>query len=605
MKVSKVYLVAFSLILAAFPQAAHADALTNCRIPGGERNIVSLGFPLRAERLANFPKPKILVLQFQLKDEPIRNISQEELSTFSKVAQDVKDFSSNLNSPEFIFSQVIQIPWTSAELDEIKVNVPKTWGTDFSNSTYGFTEKVIKYADSSIDYRGVDAVILYGKSSSRKQEVAEAMMFTSGFIPTNNANRADGSNWFAPLKTDEGFISNVSLLYNRSERNVITHELMHLYGLTDLYGGNSGPGVFSLMESNWLNLLTYEKWILGWHPDNLVKCLSRVSISTLTDFSLEFKRNKEIMVVTTVSGTNYVVETLAHQGKPTLAFYSVENNRRPPLTLFKDSQSIRYADLQLANPEKIGAQLIAPDLTLLITDIDSERVSFSLFGNSMSNSEAVKTLVSLSANKRAMRFSEIAEKERLIAEAKAAAELKAKQEADAKAAAELKARQEAEAKAKAAAELKAKQEAEAKAAAELKAKQEAEAKAAAELKAKQEAEAKAAAELKAKQEAEAKAAAELKAKQDAAADKAALAKAQSELVAANAALADAQKVNRELQTQLNSVEAQFKLLSDSVSAIQGQVSQLNSKLAAALTGQSAANAKLKKVCSAKPKPKGC
>jgi len=57
--------------------------------------------------------------------------------------------------------------------------------------------------------------------------------------------------------------------------------------------------------------------------------------------------------------------------------------------------------------------------------------------------------------------------------------------------------------AKAAAELKAKQEAEAKAAAELKAKQEAEAKAAAELKAKQEAEAKAAAELKAKQEAEA------------------------------------------------------------------------------------------------------
>ena len=66
---------------------------------------------------------------------------------------------------------------------------------------------------------------------------------------------------------------------------------------------------------------------------------------------------------------------------------------------------------------------------------------------------------------------------------KAAAELKAKQEAEAKAAAD-----------KAAAELKAKQEAEAKAAADLKAKQEAEAKAAAELKAKQEAEAKAAAD---------------------------------------------------------------------------------------------------------------
>jgi hypothetical protein len=98
-----------------------------------------------------------------------------------------------------------------------------------------------------------------------------------------------------------------------------------------------------------------------------------------------------------------------------------------------------------------------------------------------------------------------------IAAAKAAAELKAKQEAEAKAAAELKAKQEAEAKAaaeKAAAELRAKQEVEAKVAAELRAKQEAEAKAAAELKAKQDAEAaaeKAAAELKAKQDAEAKA----------------------------------------------------------------------------------------------------
>jgi hypothetical protein len=62
---------------------------------------------------------------------------------------------------------------------------------------------------------------------------------------------------------------------------------------------------------------------------------------------------------------------------------------------------------------------------------------------------------------------------------------------------------------KAAAELKAKQDAEAnKQEAEAKAKQEVEAKAAAELKAKQDAEAKAAAELKAKQDAEAKAAAE-------------------------------------------------------------------------------------------------
>jgi hypothetical protein len=130
-------------------------------------------------------------------------------------------------------------------------------------------------------------------------------------------------------------------------------------------------------------------------------------------------------------------------------------------------------------------------------------------------------------------------------------------------------------------------------------------KASAELKAKQDAEAKIAAELKAKQEAEAKAAAELKAKQEAAADKAALAKAQSELAAANAALADAQKVNREQAARITSFEEQFKVLSESVATVQNQLSQLNSKLIAALTGLNTANAKIKKICAAKPKPKGC
>jgi hypothetical protein len=145
----------------------------------------------------------------------------------------------------------------------------------------------------------------------------------------------------------------------------------------------------------------------------------------------------------------------------------------------------------------------------------------------------------------------------------------------------------------------------AKAAIELKAKQDAEAKAAIELKAKQDAEAKAAAELKAKQDAEAKAAAELKAKQEAAADKAALAKAQSELSEANAALADSQKVNREQAARIISFEEQFEALSELVATVQNQLAQLNRKLAAALAGQNAANAKLKKVCSAKPKPKSC
>jgi chromosome segregation ATPase len=84
-----------------------------------------------------------------------------------------------------------------------------------------------------------------------------------------------------------------------------------------------------------------------------------------------------------------------------------------------------------------------------------------------------------------------------------------------------------------------------------------------------------------------------------------LIKAQNELAEAKTALADSQKVNREQAARIASFEQQFKVLSESVNALQSQVSQLNTKLVAALSGLNSANAKIKKICAAKPKPKGC
>ena len=154
--------------------------------------------------------------------------------------------------------------------------------------------------------------------------------------------------------------------------------------------------------------------------------------------------------------------------------------------------------------------------------------------NAIDQAAAIDAANKAAADKAAADLKAKQEADAKAAADKAAADLKAQQEAAEKAAADLKAQQEADAKAaaeKVATDLKAKQEADAKAAAEkvaadLKTKQEADAKAAADLKAKQEADAKVAAEkvaadLKAKQAADAKAAADLKAKQAAAAKAAA------------------------------------------------------------------------------------
>jgi hypothetical protein len=366
---------------------------------------------------------------------------------------------------------------------------------------------------------------------------------------------------------------------------VVTHEFGHSYGLPDLYltsGDNSAGktlGPFDIMDSvtGISNSVTFiQRWMLGWLSDIEVSCLIpdatpttiflkpvNVTDSKFKGVIIPISEYESILIEARVKSEFddlssdqegvlvYLSDTRIASGKGPLRIIPSRNSSTLDLKTMDDVDRFKFGALRLY--EQISYGDVFVEFSGRIGD---------LFKVTMTKGNDF-----------------------FIATAKDAAD---------KAAAELKAKQEAEAKA--AAELKAKQEAEAKAAAD---------KAAAELKAKQEAEAKVAAELKAKQEAEAKAAADLKAKQDAAADKAALAKAQSELAAANAALADSQKVNREQAARITSFEEQFKVLSESVATVQNQLSQLNSKLVAALTGLNTANAKIKKICAAKPKPKGC
>jgi M6 family metalloprotease-like protein len=371
---------------------------------------------------------------------------------------------------------------------------------------------------------------------------------------------------------------------------VFAHEYGHLLGMYDYYipgivNSGKSPGPFDLMgnTSGTANsFFGFQRWVQGWIDDSDVICdftINTSSVHTLSPLNqiagkklyvhpldgstalvVEYRTDSEFDTLQENAGLLvYIIDMKVATGYGPISIQPSEQD----LVLNPRDDVVRYSTAPLST----GQFVRVGDLVVFADQVGTKEASFRVFTK---------------------------------------AEFAAKQEVDAKVAAEVKAvADKMIADAKAAAELKARQEAEAKAAAELKARQEAEAKAAAELKARQEADAKAAADLKAKQEAEARAAAELKAKQESAADKAALAKAQSELSEANAALADSQKVNRELQSQLSAIESQFKLLSDSVAVIQNQLSQLNAKFVAALAGQNAANAKLKKVCSAKPKPKGC
>ena len=511
MRIKSASIVLSSLIISLIPAIANAQPVSACRISTSENQIVSIGFPFKPERLSYVNNPKILVMPYRLKGETDFNFDDKEKDIFLRSSENISKLSSEKSKVSFVFSSVVDLSITAKEMDDISRNVKDTWQRDYANSTWGFVKKMITDQDKLIDYTNISGVVLVGSSKITSAWIAEAMMMTKN--PFNP--------WFAQITTDEGPISNAVLIYNQLgdiNSTTLTHEIMHLYGLTDLYGSATSPN-HSLMSNGLLSLLGIEEWVLGWLPDENVQCINLDSelSKTSLDNKLSIKKSdrNQLIIIPTGLKTALIVEQVYQAGKNHLLFYSLDNDARPAITTFRDDYTFELF-IDVSATSGASRVLTGKTFNLLVEKNDGKDISLRLIPPSLMNTDEAKKLISTAEVNR--QDAELKVKEE--AAAKVAAELKIKQEAEAKAAAELKAKQDAEAKVAAdqAAELKIKQDFEAKVAADLKAKLEAEAKAvadkaAAELISKQEAETKLAADkiaadLKAKQDAEAKATAD-------------------------------------------------------------------------------------------------
>ena len=425
--------------LAYLPQAS-AASIDDCRINASRFQVVSLGFPLRAERIAYFSKPKILVVPFQLKDNPSFVFTNAMKNDYLTAAENISSFSSGLSKVEFVFAPTISTELTNADMDQLKINQREQFQKDETKSTYGFVRKFLTDHDSRLDFTGINGVILAGSSTSAFSDIAEAFMFW---------NKPDNP-WFRPMETAEGQISNAVLLDNHSSQQTITHEIMHMFGLTDLYGSDTGPGRLSLMASNELNLLSYEKWVLGWLPNSEVQCFTNLAQNSLTTFSFDYTKNDQLAIFRAPENENYIIETTKVNGTRYLAFYSLNNEGRPPLTFFQERAQAQSGGVEIENHLVIGTQLKSTKYTLLVSNLDSSSITLNIAPAAQTDSKEFKDLVAKSSEIKNKIEQEIQNK------ARAAAELKAKQDAEERAATE----------AKLAADLKAKQDAEAKAAAD-------------------------------------------------------------------------------------------------------------------------------------------
>jgi hypothetical protein len=484
-------------LLQSAPSFESSPNVRSCKIgAGGRQKSVSIDFPISKKRISPIGSPKVLLVVADFVDSPYIGKPEDLINKIFDPAK-TRDFFLANSYGKLVFDFSI---FPNTIRTEIKYSDARPVR---SSSQYKVKYDVISKLPKSVWEEKIDSIVVLGYGVPEVFGAWAAGQETplSG-VPYDFYN--PGFAW--------------SGIYNELDQKrlpswkIFAHELGHLLGLIDLgatevpdnYWKGGTPGPFDLMGQSpgaANEFFGWHKWLLGWINDDQVLCLDgkqdrvKFEISSLSRSTQGYK-----IAVIPVSEHEVLVIESRRQG-----IYDALGVNEGVLVYRIDIRNTYHPTLQ---PLKIIAResdrlkrAFSPDFTDMDRYLEATLnplqyvISDSFMIENLSSINGVDSIEVFSGKEALNRVATLNE-QKLAAEAKAAAELKAKQEAEAKAAAELKAKQEAEAKA--AAELKAKQEAEAKAAAELKAKQEAEAKAAAELKAKQEAEAKAAAAAKKK-----------------------------------------------------------------------------------------------------------
>jgi hypothetical protein len=364
---------------------ANIQSIDECKIAVSPKHIISLGFPIHEFRLKHIPKPKILVVPFRLKNVEYKFDSSER-ELFLEAKKNISNFSNGRSEIDFTFNSVIDIPTTAREMAQITLphlSKKETWQERYAESTWGFVSRFITEQDSKINYSGFDAVILISKSLSVEFTAAEAMIMSKDYNP-----------WHQPMETEEGPINNVAFHYNASVARTVTHEIMHLYGLSDLYG--SGFGVpSSLMGSHVIDLLAWEKWVLGWLADENVQCLSG-SIKddrelTTTIFNFDYSKSDQLLVIPTGEKKALVFDLVKRKDRSSVSFYSIDNDVRPPIAAFP-SNRFEFST-EISQKQGIGTLIKSPEYSLLITDNDGQNLSLVLIPTNIVNSDAALKLI--------------------------------------------------------------------------------------------------------------------------------------------------------------------------------------------------------------------
>jgi len=391
------------LLLTSINTAQGELKYSECLLNTSIQQVVSLGKPLSPQRLGNKAQIRVAVLPFYFTDGSVKELSDSEKSDYLQAASRIQDISNQNVKIDFVFLPTLNSGITSAEFRQIYLMRNVGWdGRDLSKSTWGFVKRNIIKEDATVNFANFDSVILVGNNQDRSFIIAEAMQF----FRDSQGNNFEGAkeDFYKSVLTQEGYIDNAILLDSHKGIDTIAHELLHNFGLTDLYGSGSGPGYFSMMAGGSRTLLNYEKAVLGWFPITNFKCSDYGSVvnpmKADNRVSITNVKQDSITLLKVANDKAYVIELVNTGGKSLLLLYLLEQNMRPPITLYTNP-NLNYLDVyDVSDPSTISSVYKAPDFDLLIADIQEFNLDLIIIPKNLINSSEATAIFESSRQNR-------------------------------------------------------------------------------------------------------------------------------------------------------------------------------------------------------------
>ncbi len=394
-------ILAFSLVIGFLftPTASSTDlSFSQCLLTRSTQQIISLGAPLSPERLGNKSRVKIGVLPFHFLDSRGSTLTAAEKSNYQKAAQVVEELSDGIVKIDLVFYPIVNSKMRYQQAVDMNQQSNVGWNNwDLTKSTFGIVKEIVKNVDPLLDFSNIDGVILYNKSQFMGG-AAEAFQFFQSppdlAVIKNGIEAGLNFSFHESMKTQEGFIHNAILLDGEINYLTIAHEILHNFGLTDLYGGATQPP--SIMAVNTATLLNYEKAVLGWFPIDRIKCVNFVDIARQSlnknEFMIDDVKKEYLVIIKVNDDEAYVFEVRQLFDAPVLIFYSIRNLNRPPITMMYPQDGDRNLILSLNDPTAIGRSLTSTDLRVMITNLVGEGVKLHLIPTTKVDSQEFQIL---------------------------------------------------------------------------------------------------------------------------------------------------------------------------------------------------------------------